>query len=112
LFPTVVELAGVTNAPPTDGVSLVPTLLGRPAKVRRDYLYWESHAGQFAQAIRAGDWKAIRPQPDAPLELYQLARDPGEARNVAADYPAVVNHLETLLKSARSESNVWETGKR
>lgn len=112
LFATVVELAGVTNAPPTDSFSLVPALLGRPAKTKRDYLYWESHEGRFTQAIRAGDWKAIRPQPEAPLELYHLARDPGEARNVAAEYPAVVNHFESLLKSARSDSNVWEVHSR
>lgn len=112
LFATVAELAGVTNAPPTDGLSLVPTLLGKPTKAKREFLYWESHEGGFAQAIRAGDWKAIRPKPDAPLELFNLARDPGEARDVAADFPAVVKHLETLLKSARTESSVWEAGKK
>lgn len=112
LFATVAELAGVTNAPPTDGLSLVPALLGRPTKATREFLYWEAHERGFAQAIRAGDWKGIRPRLDAPLELYHLARDPGEARNVAADYPAVVKHLETLLKSARTESNVWATGRK
>lgn len=112
LFATAVELAGVTNAPPTDGLSLVPVLLGKPAKAKREFLYWESHERGFTQAIRAGDWKGIRPNPDAPLELYHLARDPGETRNVAGDYPAVVKHLETLLKSARTESSVWEAGKK
>ncbi|MEQ2006409.1 MAG: arylsulfatase [Limisphaerales bacterium] len=109
LFGTAAELAGVTNAPVTDGVSLVPALLGKSLPKPREFLYWESHAGGFVQAIRAGDWKGIRAKPDAPLELFHLARDPGEARNVAADYPAVVKHLEALLKSARTESNVWET---
>ena len=112
LFGTAAELAGVTNAPVTDGVSLVPALLGKSLPKPREFLYWESHAGGFVQAIRAGDWKGIRAKPDAPLELFHLARDPGEARNVAADYPAVVKHLEALLKSARTESSVWETGKK
>ena len=109
LFATAAELAGVTNAPPTDGVSLVPALLGKPLPKPRELLYWESHTDGLTQAIRAGDWKGIRAKPGAPLELFHLARDPGEARNVAADYPAVVKHIETLLKSARTESNVWET---
>jgi len=112
LFATVAELAGVTNAPPTDGLSLVPTLLGKPTKAKREFLYWETHEGGFAQAIRAGDWKGIRAKPGAPLGLFNLARDPGEARDVAADHPAVVKHLETLLKSARTESSVWETGRK
>ncbi|MFM8471026.1 MAG: sulfatase-like hydrolase/transferase [Limisphaerales bacterium] len=111
-FATVAELAGVTNAPATDGVSLLPALLGKPAKTKREFLYWESHEGGFAQASRAGDWKGIRSKPDAPLVLFHLVRDPGEAREVAADYPAVVKHLETLLKTARTESNVWEVGKK
>ena len=112
LFPTVAELAGQTNSPAGDGVSFAPSLLGRPQKRTPEYLYWESHVGGFAQAIRAVDWKGIRAKAGAPLELFHLARDPGETRDVAADYPAVVKHLETLLKSARTESNVWTLEKK
>lgn len=108
-FASVTELAGVTNAPPTNSVSLVPALLGRPTKATREFLYWESHEGGFAQAIRVGDWKAIRAKPDAPLALFNLARDPDEMRDVAADFPAVLKRVEALLKTARTESNVWET---
>lgn len=111
LFPTVAELAGQTNAPAGDGVSFVPSLLGRPQKRTPECLYWESHAGGFAQAIRVGDWKGIRAIAGAPLELFHLTRDPGETRDLAPDYPAVVKHLETLLKSARTESNVWASEK-
>ncbi len=112
VFATAAELAEVKNAPATDGVPFTPTLLARPQKRTPEFLYWESNERGFAQAIRVGDWKGIRANPDAPLELFQLARDPGESRNVAADYPAVVKHLETLLKAARTESNVWTTGKK
>ncbi|MBI5800705.1 MAG: arylsulfatase [Verrucomicrobia bacterium] len=112
LFATAAEFAGVKDAPATDGISLVPALLGQPQKVKRELLYWERHEPQFQQAIRAGDWKGIRAMPDGPLELFHLARDPGEARDVAADYPAIVKHLEALLKSARSESTVWRVDKK
>ncbi len=112
VFATAAELAAVPDAPANDGVSFAPTLLGRPQKRTPEYLYWESHERGFAQALRVGDWKGLRAQPDAPLALFHLARDPGESRNVAADHPAVVKHLETLLKSARTESNVWEVGKK
>lgn len=112
LFATAAELAGVKDAPATDGISFAPTLLGRPQKQAPEFLYWEAHERGFAQAIRAGDWKGIRARPGAPLELFNLARDPGEARDVATDYPAVVKHLEKLLKSARTESNVWPLEKK
>ncbi len=111
LFATLLELGGAPAAPATDGISFAPTLLGRPQRQAPEYWYWESHERGFAQAIRAVNWKGIRPRPDAPLGLFNLARDPGENRNVAGDFPAVVKHLETLLKSARTESNVWETEK-
>ena len=109
LFATAAELAGATNAPPSDSASLVPALFGKPLPKPREFLYWETHEPTFRQAIRAGDWKGIRAGTNGTMELYHLARDPGEARNLAADYPVVVKHLETLLKSARTESNVWET---
>jgi arylsulfatase A len=112
LLATVAELAGVKDAPATDGISLVPALLGQPQKAKREFLYWESHTPQFQQALRVADWKVFRAKPDAPLELFHLVRDPGETRNVAADYPAVVKHIETLLKSARTESTVWEVEKK
>lgn len=111
LFATVIELAGHTNTPPTDGISLVPTLLGRPTKTERDFLYWETHEPKFRQAIRAGDWKGIRAGTNAPLELFRLARDPNESRDVAADYPAIVKILEKFLNTARTESSVWGTDK-
>lgn len=107
VFATAAELGAVKSTPASDGVSFTPTLLGRPQKLTPGFLYWESHEQGFAQAIRTGDWKGIRGKPDAPLELFNLARDPGESRNVAADFPALVKHLETLLKSARTESTVW-----
>ncbi len=112
VFATAAELAGVRDAPATDGVSFAPTLLGRPQKQAQEFLYWESHERGFAQAIRAGDWKGIRTKPGGSLELFHVARDPGETRELAADYPAVVKHLETLLKSARTESNVWPLEKK
>lgn len=110
-FATAAELAGVKTPPASDGLSLVPMLLGRTNQLGRDLLYWESHESGFKQAIRVSDWKGIRAAPGAPLELFHLVRDPGETRDVAADFPTVVKHLEALLKSARTESSVWTTAK-
>ena len=41
-----------------------------------------------------GDWKAIRQKPGAPLELYDLKTDIGEAHDVAADHADVMAKIE------------------
>ena len=56
------------------------------------------------QAVRMGDWKAVRAKPGAPLELYDLKRDVGETSNVAATHPAVVAKIESYLTTARTGS--------
>jgi arylsulfatase A-like enzyme len=84
-------------------VSILPTLLGRPASAQtlRDHFYWEA-APQ--QAVRRGDWKVYRAAPDRPVELYHLATDLGETKNLASTQPAVAAALEKLLTTARTDS--------
>ncbi|MGH7958085.1 MAG: arylsulfatase, partial [Opitutaceae bacterium] len=89
-LPTFCELAGI-QAPTVDGLSLVPTLIGRPAEQRsHDFLYWEFYEGGGRQAVVNDRWKAVRMKwsdnPEGPLELYDLQSDPGEERNIAADH--------------------------
>ena len=106
-LPTAAALAR-TNAPgPSDGISFLPTLLGQPQTNRHEYLYWEFHERGFQQAVRMGDWKAVRPAAGAALELYHLSTDIGEQHNVAAQHPEVVAKLEDYLKTARTESAYW-----
>ena len=54
-----------------------------------------------------GDWKAVRPQADEPIELYNLKTDLGEKQNVAEGNPEVVARIEAFLKTARTESDLW-----
>jgi arylsulfatase A len=109
VLPTLCELAGVQPPQDIDGLSFVPTLLGRGEQARHDYLYWEFHGEGGRQAVRFGDWKAVREQAkrnrDATPELYNLASDPGETSNVAKDHPDVVMKAVDLLKSARVPSS-------
>lgn len=95
-MPTAAELAGAPS-PATDGISLVPTLLGKPGPPAAEYLYWE-HPGRGApnQAIRAGDWKLIATA-GQPVELYNLADDIAETRNLAEAHPDVVDRLKHHL---------------
>ena len=109
VMPTLCELAHTEPPKPTDGISIVPELLGEKAAGRaqpqHDYLYWE-HQNQHdrnMQAVRMGDWKAIRLDAGEPLELYNLRMDVGEQHNVADAHPNVVQGMEKIIESAHEE---------
>ncbi len=107
-LPTAAELAETSPPPGLDGQSVVPVLLGRSKSVKpHNYLYWEFHEGGFKQAVRIGNWKAVRPGPKADIEVYDLATDPGETNNAAAAHPEIVKQAMALFKSARTENPRW-----
>jgi len=70
-------------------------------------MYWEHHSGQMSQAVRWGNWKAVRLSKNAPLELYDLEADIAEKENVALSHPEIVKKIEDYLKTARTESVNW-----
>lgn len=110
-LPTAAELAGakIPAACKTDGLSLVSFLKGGEAP-KRDSFYWELHEGPPMQALRFGDWKAVRNAPAAAIELYNLAADAGETNNLAAEKQDLVKKAEVLMKSARTEDPNWPLG--
>jgi arylsulfatase A-like enzyme len=90
---------------PMAGRSLLPALLGRPDEPRTLIFEHERNA-----AIRQGDWKLVGRnilsrdglQPKACWELYNLASDPCEQRNLAAEKPHMVDEMSrTFLEEAR-----------
>ena len=116
VFHTLAEIAGVKETPGLDGISLLPTLLGNSTEQKEHkYLYWEFHEKGGRQAVRMGDWKAVKynvlQNPDARIELYDLSQDTGEANNVASDFPEVVAEMESILERARTPSEVFRFGK-
>ena len=102
-LPTAAELAGATPPRAIDGASFVPALTGKPSGAGRT-LYWEFHEGGFHQAARRRNWKLVRQGREQKLELFDLAEDIGETRNLAADRPAVVRELEAQFRAARTDS--------
>ena len=97
--------AGTERPGHSDGISVVPTLLGRPDRQEhRDYLYWEYHMGK-QQAVRMGKWKGIRfGGTKEPIELYDLSQDIGEKDNVANDHPEIIERMDILMRKARENS--------
>ncbi|OHB72154.1 MAG: hypothetical protein A2V70_20795 [Planctomycetes bacterium RBG_13_63_9] len=107
-LPTACELAGVEVPEGIDGISIVPTLLGRGEQPKHELMYWEFHEGQSSsQAVRMGPWKAVRRGPSEPIQLYDLRTDVAEKNNLAAERPDVVAKITNYLKNARTESEQW-----
>ena len=104
-LPTCCELIGENPPGNIDGISMLPTLLGHPEKQNKhDLLYWELR-GQ--QAIRMGDWKAVRTRPNGKIELYNLSTDLAEQHNVADKNPEILARMAELLRTARTKSDVF-----
>ena len=106
-LPTAAELAGARPPTGLDGISVLPTLLGKEGQKQHECLYWEFHERGFQQALRMGDWKAVRPKWGGPVELYDLKSDIAEKHNVTGEHPGVVAKIESYLKEARMESSRW-----
>lgn len=92
IFPTIADIAGLPLPPKIDGLSLAPVLRGTGGVVRRA-LYWHYPHYNFHQnlaplhpggAMRKGSYKLIEHYEDGRLELYDLEKDPGERRDLAA----------------------------
>lgn len=110
VMPTVAEVVGVRPPEGLDGISFLPTLLNEAQK-EHEYLYWEFHEKGGRQAVRQGEWKLVRYEvnvdPNRPMELYNLADDPGEVNDLSAKFPEKVEELKNIMLGARTESTVF-----
>ncbi len=103
-FPTVLAAAGLKPTPeiPADGESLLP-LLQQTGPLQRQAIHFHYPNYAFHQrnrlggAMREGDFKLIRNYDDNSLELYNLATDLGETRNLAATQPDVSRRMNAAL---------------
>jgi arylsulfatase A-like enzyme len=98
LHPTAVAAAGAAVDPAwkLDGVNLLPYLTGANTGRPHETLFWRM--GMRQRAVRAGDLKLVWSGSDQP-ELHDLAKDPGEQKNLAAERPEDVKRLQALWQA-------------
>lgn len=114
VIPTLAELAGIKTPENLDGISFLPTLLGKSGQKKHESLYWEFHEMGGRQALRMADWKLVRYNVFDPekitTELYNLKSDGGETNNVANQNPKVVSQMIKILNNSRVPSEVFTFG--
>ncbi|MEO3785767.1 sulfatase-like hydrolase/transferase [Actinocorallia sp. B10E7] len=132
LLATFADFAGIRPVRGTDGLSLRKVLTGQKNPPRHEYLYWNRlHAGatpthrkedggrgrNAAAAVRFGRWKAVGfapgqayTQPDSTwtIELYDLAKDPGEKHDLAKKHPDLVRRARRHMRQAWRTPVSWK----
>lgn len=121
VLPTLLELAGAEPDAASDGVSWVPLLDAQLAAGTERateeaseprslfFVYRAAHldGGKAIRAVRRGDWKLVQVHPARPLELYDLARDPAEANDLARQEPKRLAELRAAIEEhARASRDV------
>jgi uncharacterized sulfatase len=109
LFATFAELLGQPVPAGLDSISLLPVLTGRPdAQKVHEYLYWEFYEQGGRQAVRFGPWKAIRePMKTGRVQLFDLASDIGEERDLAAARADLVERAVRSMDAAHVPDPLW-----
>ena len=108
-YPTLLDACDLPAKPKQhlDGVSIASLLKDPAATIKREplfwhYAHWGNQGGIPGSVIRDGDWKLIEFFWEKGAELYNIADDPGETKNVAAEHPDKVSSLLATLKEWRS----------
>jgi arylsulfatase A-like enzyme len=114
LMATFADLVGFPS-PETDGVSILKLMQNKPGFQRpAGFLYFEYPENGGQVAVIKGNWKALRrnlvKNPDAPWELYDLEKDASEQRNLADQFPGVVNDMRKIVAAEHRHPVVreWE----
>ncbi len=109
ILPTVQAIVGDKKTENTDGISMLPTLLGKGKQQQHDQLYWEFHEDGGRQAVRYKNYKLIKFKVKDPknsyVELYDLEKDPQEKNPLKND--KLSKKLLKLIETEHVESSIF-----
>ena len=86
---------------PMEGKSLLPAFVGK--KIEREAIYWE-HEGN--RAVRAGDWKLVAKGAKGKWELYNIAKDRSEQRDLSVEMPGRTKQMAAMWQAYAERSHV------
>ncbi len=110
VLPTLAQIAGAKPLQNLDGINLAATLFSNGTQPKREFLFWDFGGYGGQQAVRLGDWKAVRRnlhRGNTKIELYNLAEDVGEKIDVAAQHPDLVRRIEKIMTAQHSPSAIF-----
>ncbi len=109
VLPTMAELVKINPPDSIDGISFLPTLLGKEKQPEHEFLYWEFPSYQGQQAVRMGKWKGVRKnifEGNMEVELYDLENDITESNNIAKEHPEIVKQIEHIMQKEHTEAEI------
>ncbi|HLN56775.1 MAG TPA: arylsulfatase [Bacteroidales bacterium] len=103
IFPTFCDLSGAAHPDNLDGLSLLPTIMGKGKQQKHEYLYWEFPEGRGQQAVRLDNWKGIRDSTKSgnrKIQLFDLTNDIKEVSDVASQHSDIVSRIEQIMEES------------
>jgi arylsulfatase A-like enzyme len=103
-MPTIADILDTDIPRKTDGLSILPTLLGNVEKqAKHDFLYWEY---KQEQAVRMEDWYGYKNK-DGVLEIYNLKENPEQDKDLSEQYPDIAERMNEIMNNEHTPSDVW-----
>lgn len=112
ILPTLSELTGEPVVGETDGISMLPTLLGEYEKQKQhEYLYWEIYESNIPRcAVKYKNWKGVVAdmRKGLNIELYDMENDESETSDLSGKYPEIVEKIKGFMIEAHSPNKYWD----
>ncbi len=113
MMATLSDLTGI-KAPHNDGISFLPTLLGKGTQQHHPYIYFEFPELTGQVAVEMDKWKGVksnmRTDKNASWELYDLSTDEKETKDISAQHPELIKQFDAIVAKEHLQATLreWE----